>query len=192
LQLLGRRGITRAIGPSPTAWFAAPHAAAQGLLRMCGQVEQISGSFALWALTSDCPGVQDAKYFSDAPAAPPGDYDDTSYYARYYGHWIHDRQFADAAGHTLTYSAGPGDYVELRFTGRRVRVVYTAAANRAAGAVTLDGNQAAPLDQHSAETRWQAAAVYEAGNSGTHVLRIQHNGGTARETYLDIDRFIVE
>jgi hypothetical protein len=190
--LLSQTGITRAIGPSPAVWFAAQHAAVQGLLRACGQVEHTSGSFALWTLPTACPAAEDAVYFKNAPAAPRGEYDDTSDYARYHGYWTHDRQFAAAFGHTLTYSLDRGAYVQFRFNGQRVRIVYTAAANRGVAVVVVDGNHAPPLNQYSVETRWQASAVYEAGRSGTHVIRIQHNGGPATDAYIDIDRFIVE
>ena len=187
LQQLQSRGIRYAVAPSARAPIAARHAAAQGLLRVCGRVEKESGLFAAWRIDTICEDV-DRRYFDDAPVAPPGGHDDTGPFVRYEGQWLHDRQFAEAGGHTVTYTNVAGDWVQFRFQGRRVRVVYTAASNRGSARVILDSRVVAALDQHSQETRWQAEAVYDTGSEGVHTLRLQLAGGG----YLDVDRFVVE
>ena len=187
LRELRNRGIRHAISLSARAPVAARHPAAQGLLRACGRVEAESGAFATWRIDTSCEHA-DRLYFDEAPVATPGANDDFRPFVHYYGQWVHDRQFAEAGSHTLTYTYIAGDWVQLRFQGRRVRVVYTAAANRGTASVVLDGRVVASLDQHSPQTQWQAEAVYDAGSEGMHTLRLELTGGG----YLDVDGFVVE
>jgi hypothetical protein len=187
------RGINRIAGFSAAAWFGAEHAAAQGLLCICGEVEIQNGNAAAFRIRPDCTASSladlDRTYFENAPYASTGEHDDTaSYFARYHGRWLHDRQFGQTSGHTLTYTATEGDWMQFRFRGRRVRVTYTAARNRGVAEITLDGALVRVLRQQSRETRWQAEAQIDAGASGTHTLRLRHAGGGE---YIDVDRLDV-
>jgi hypothetical protein len=180
-------------GPSVRARFAAQHPASQGLLRVCGDVTLESGNTAAYVLRPDCHSASreeiDRRYFLDAPYAPRGEHDDSSTYARYHGLWLHDRQFAEARGHTLVYTKSAGDWVQIRFEGRRIRIGFTAAFNRGTAEATLDGRSAGALRQQSSETRWRAEAVFEASGEGRHTLRLRHAGSGE---YIDFDRFVVE
>jgi 4-amino-4-deoxy-L-arabinose transferase-like glycosyltransferase len=190
---LRERGVRHMAGPSAKAWFAAQHAASQGLLQVCGQATLESGNAAAFTLRSECLTVEpeeiDRRYFEDAPVAPRGEHDDVSTYARYHGRWLHDRQFAEAEGHTLTYTASSGDWTQIRFNGRRIRIGYTAAFNRGTAEVILDGVALASLRQHSAETRWRSEATFDAAADGIHTVRLRHAGAGQ---YIDIDRFVVD
>jgi hypothetical protein len=192
---LRARGIRRLIAPGPSAWFAAPHAVAQGLLRLCGEVEKEAGPQAAWRISDRCLGWSDLelrrRYYDESPVAGPGEHDDAGSKPRYFGRWRHDRQFAQASGHTVTYTNHPGDTVQLRFQGRRVQVIYTAAFNRGAVEVLLDGRAAGRLDQYSERTQWRSSAVYETGGEGEHLLALRLTGERAGG-YLEVDAFVVE
>jgi hypothetical protein len=193
MQALRTRGIRQIAAPSSKAWFAPPHPAAWGLLSVCGEPTAENGKFAAYLIRPECgklsAGELDRRYLEEAPFAPPGEHQDISTYVRYRGHWLHDRQFVRASGHTLTYTRTQGDSVQFRFQGKRVRVTYTAAANRGTAQVILDGKPAGTLRQTAAETRWQSEAFFDAEAGGPHTLELRHAGDGL---FIDVDRFLVE
>jgi hypothetical protein len=194
-DLLRAKRVRAVVAPAPDAGFASQHAVAQGVLWVCGEVAARSGPYAAWRIGDSCldltPEQWYERYFEDAPVAEAGDYDDTSSAVRYGGPWLHDRQFASAAGHTVSYTSDPGSFAQIRFRGRRVRLVYTAAFNRGVGEVVLDGVSVARLDQRSDETRWQTEAAFEASGDGLHTLRVILTAERPG-AFLDVDRFLVE
>ena len=191
LALWKSLGIRWATAPALSNWYASPHAAARGLLLTCGEAAATNGNFAAWRIREDCGPNVDEQYLSGAPVVEPGTYDDIDPAVRYIGPWLHDHQFAETFGHTLTYTATPGNFWQLRFRGRRVRVVYTAAANRGVSEVAVDGRAVGVLDQRSDATRWQAEQSFDAGELSEHRLRVTLRSGKPGD-YLDLDRLIVE
>ncbi len=131
------------------------------------------------------------------PYAPPGKHDEITPYVRFAGHWTRDLQFPDAYRGTLVYSNDTRSRVQIRFHGSAVRILYTAAANRCSGLVSIDESEEAPFNEFSPQTRWQAlSAPFRAAAPGDHMLRLrfpQINGkAVIGSCYLDIDGFVVE
>ncbi len=192
LRVFDRHGLRWAVGPALTNWYALHHGPARALLQTCGEVASRNGNFAVWRIRDNCaPGRVDAIYLESTPLVEIGEYDDIDPGLRYSGPWIHDHQFAEAAGHTLTYTSAPGSYVQLRFRGRKVRIVYTAASNRGEGDITMDGKPVRRLNQNSSATKWQAEVTVDAGVTSEHLLKLTFRPGQAGK-YLDLDRLIVE
>jgi hypothetical protein len=195
-ELLKARGIRWVVSTGPQAWFAAKYAPAAGLIGVCGEMALENGDHAAYRISARCSGASAAEigrwYFEDAPVVEPGSFDDISPALRYSGRWLHDHQFPEASGHTITYSLNPVDFVQLKFRGSRVRILYTAAANRGEAEVSIDGHVVGRLDQRSAETRWQASAVFTAAAAGDHTVRVSLPSDIAAGAYVDIDGFVVE
>ncbi len=127
------------------------------------------------------------------PAAAPGGHDELSSSTRFRGAWTRDLQFQQAFRGTLVYTNDPSAWAEIRFEGKTIRLIYTAAANRCRAAVFLDGTPAGGFDQHSSETRWQSESPgFPAPASGIHTLRLSFAAPAAAGCYLDLDGFRVE
>jgi hypothetical protein len=118
-----------------------------------------------------------------------GEYDDMDPLLEYEGRWAGDRQFAEPANHSVTYSAHPGASVRIRFQGNSVTYVYTMAVNRGQAAVILDGRQHT-VNQHSATTRWRQSATFEATGSGVHTFEIRVSGQPPGN-FVDLDQLII-
>jgi hypothetical protein len=129
--------------------------------------------------------------------APPGKYDELGPYTSFSGQWTRDLQFTNAFHGTLVYSNDTRSRALIRFKGAAIRLIYTAAANRCTGLVSIDEGAESQLNEYSAETRWQALSpLYSAPGPGEHLLQLRFPQGRTKSAiggcYLDIDGFIVE
>lgn len=145
------------------------------------------GDMELRRISQKAPAAQTAVY------AGPGQYDEITPYTRFRGAWTRDLQFSEAYRGTLVYTNDTGAEALLRFRGSAIRLLYTAAANRCAAAVSLDGAAKTVLDQHSMKTRWQSESpAFRAAEAGEHVLRLQMAATQPAGCYVDLDGFTVE
>lgn len=129
--------------------------------------------------------------------APPGRYDDINSYIRYEGPWTRDFTFPQAYGGSVVYSNDMRAAAMIRFEGSAVTILHTAAGNRCQGSMSLDRNPPVPLNQNSAQTRYQARASRITTEPGRHqlLIRLPQSAGTRSAIagcYLEIDGFIVE
>lgn len=128
----------------------------------------------------------------EPPAALPGVHDDTSPSLRFQGVWIRDLQFPETYRETLVYTFTQEAEALLRFEGRAVRLMYTAADNRCRARVVVDGRDGAGFDQRSQQTRWrQWSPWFDAGEAGTHTLVLGVAAGSLAACALDLDAFEV-
>jgi hypothetical protein len=104
---------------------------------------------------------------------PPGRWDDLDDRIEYLGRWVHDRQFPQSSGHSLTYSGDADDRFGFKFTGTKITYVYTKALNRGRALVLIDGHEAARIDMYAAEIQWQAQTVFEKLAGGTHTFEVR-------------------
>ncbi len=131
-------------------------------------------------------------YATAAEPAGPGLHDDTSPSIRFQGAWIRDRQFAEAHGGTLVYTSQLDGELAIRFEGSAVRLMHTAAYNRCAARVLLDGREAGSFDQHSPEVRWrQWSPWFAAAQPGIHTLSLRIQPGSPPSCWIDLDAFEV-
>lgn len=134
---------------------------------------------------------------SRLPFAPPGRYDELSLYTRFAGQWTRDLQFDNAYRRTLVYSNDSRSRLLIRFDGTSVRLIYTAAANRCKGLVSIDEGEESTLQEFSEQTRWQAVSEpFVAAAPGRHLLQLRFPQDKSKTAiggcYLDLDGFIVE
>jgi hypothetical protein len=125
----------------------------------------------------------------------PGTHDDTEPRIEYSGAWLHDKQFAEPFGRTLSYSDVAGDSLQLIFEGRAITYVYTRAANRGIGEVFIDGRLARRVDLYAPETTWQVSQRMGGLGPGTHTFELRVTGRkdrTATGSFVDLDAVRVE
>ncbi len=141
-----------------------------------------AGPMALYRVRTEAiPEPRDMRPFE------PGRYDDTEPRIEYSGAWLHDPQFAQAWGHSLTYSDGEGDTASFPFRGGAITYVYTEAANRGVAEVRIDGRLRGRVTLRSAETVWQAERVFRGLGEGVHTFELRVAGGG----HVDLDGFVV-
>jgi hypothetical protein len=129
--------------------------------------------------------------------APPGEHDELNSFVRYEGPWRRDLRVGEAWKGTLTYSNDLRARVFIRFQGRAITPVYTAAANRCTGVMSLDEAEEVEFRQYAEATRWQARGPRLEAAPGYHTLVIRLPQARSTTTsvaacFLDLDGFIVE
>jgi hypothetical protein len=88
--------------------------------------------------------------------------------------------------------------VEIRFEGRAIRLLYTAAANRCPLSVSFSFKEPVDLDEYSDHTRWQVSSpLYVAPEPGrnlfvAHIAADDRPGVNLRACYFSFDGFVVE
>lgn len=128
----------------------------------------------------------------DPPAAETGVHDDTSPSLRFAGSWIRDLQFPETWKGTLVYTNSAAAEARIRFRGKAVRLMFTAAFNRCRAQVTMDGAAAGVFDQRSTATRWrQWSQWFEAPLPGEHTLALRIAPGSPASCWVDVDAFEV-
>jgi hypothetical protein len=124
-----------------------------------------------------------------------GTHDDAEPRIEYKGAWLHDKQFAEPVGQTLSYSDVAGDSLKVTFEGRAITYVYTRAANRGIGEVLVDGRLVRRLNLFAAQTGWQTSVRLGALPLGTHTFELRVTGRKDRRasgTFVDLDAIRVE
>ncbi|MCL4795387.1 MAG: hypothetical protein KJZ84_12565 [Bryobacteraceae bacterium] len=131
------------------------------------------------------------------PYAPPGRHDEVNSFVRFEGPWRRDLSFAEAYRGTLAYSNDLRARLFIRFHGRAITPIFTAAANRCTGVMTLDESEDMELVQFAGQTQWQARGPRLETAPGYHtlVIRLPQSRTTTSSVsscFMDLDGFIVE
>ena len=129
--------------------------------------------------------------------APPGRFDDDSGFIHFSGRWRRDNQLKQAYRGTLVYSNDTRSRVTIRFRGRSIRLLYTAAANRCPALLSIDDQAEVAFDENAAATTWQALSpAFAAPGVRDHVLQMRFPQGVAKTAtagcFLDLDGFVVD
>jgi hypothetical protein len=140
--------------------------------------------------------VRDAEIpmLKDTRPLAPGTHDDSEPRIEFSGAWLHDQQFAEPMGHTLSYSDVAGDSLKLTFEGSGITYVSTRAANRGIGEVWIDGKLARRVNLFAARTEWQAKVTISL-RPGTHTFELRVTGRKDRKSsgsFVDLDAVRVE
>ncbi len=152
---------------------------------------------------TEAGGVELRRWMPPDPNAPsqpyagPGTHNEVNSFVTFAGNWLRDIQFQNTLGKTLVYSNDTRSRLSIRFQGAAVKLIYTAAANRCQGLVSIDDGDPVPLNQYAATTKWQTVSPpFRAPSPGKHVLQFrfpQNRGkGVIAGCFLDLDGFIVE
>jgi len=132
---------------------------------------------------------------AEVTAVPAGSYDDLDPGIQYAGSWLHDRQFAEAAGHSITYSKRAGDTAQLAFSGASIEYVYTKAANRGIAELWIDRKLLARVDLYSEKTQWRQSTAIGGLEPGPHTLEVRVSGrknAKSADYFVDLDQFVVK
>lgn len=179
-------GIRHVIAPTARE---APFEVVRGFLARWLDAESTVGRLTLYRLRdAEIPIPKDTR-----PLAP-GTHDDSEPRIEYTGAWLHDKQFAQPVGHTLSYSDVAGDALKLTFQGSGITYVYTRAANRGIGEVWIDGKLARRVNLYAAQTGWQSS-VKMALRPGTHTFELRVTGRRDRRStgsFVDLDAVRIE
>lgn len=140
--------------------------------------------------------MRDVSATSDtSPFAPGRRYDDLEGRITYTGSWLHDLQFPESSGQSITYSDTTGNRCRIAFTGSAITYVFTQAANRGIAEVSIDGRIQARINQYSAQTLWQSMQRFGGLNPGVHTLEVRVSGEKdprSAGAFVDLDAFEVE
>lgn len=186
-RLLRQLGVEYIIAPSPESGRALTNVYTREFCDERTQLVLVFGGMELRRVAVKGPPA------AEPPFAPPGRYDEITPFTRFRGAWTRDLQFAAAYRGTLVYTSDARSAVELRFRGSSIRLLYTAASNRCAAAVSLDGGAESAWSQYAAQTRWQALSpAFTATGPGEHVLRMRLAPAQPGACFADLDGFIVE
>ncbi|MBZ5604948.1 MAG: hypothetical protein LAO79_21840, partial [Acidobacteriia bacterium] len=120
--------------------------------------------------------------------APAGSYEDLDARIEYTGSWLHDHQFYQSSGGSITYSNTPGDRAVFFFNGRSIGYVYTKAFNRGKVEVSIDRVSRGVIDLFSKDVQWQQQSVFGGLDPGPHTLELR----VVDKKYVDVDRLIVK
>lgn len=129
--------------------------------------------------------------------APPGIHDEVSPYVRYEGPWKRALDFSRAYRGTIVYANDVRARLFIRFQGRAITPIYTAAANRCEITMVLDDTEEKSWTQFARQTQWQARGPRLEAPPGHHTLEIRLPQAGSVTTavnpcFLDLDAFIVE
>ena len=129
------------------------------------------------------------------PFAPGRRYDDIEERIKYTGSWLHDLQFPESSGQSITYSETPGNEFRIAFTGSAITYVFTEAVNRGIAEVKLDGRAPVRINQYSPQTQWQSTRRFAGLGPGIHTLDVRVSGEKDTRSagaFVDLDPFEVE
>jgi len=180
VKLMRERGVSLWIGPLTKFPQLFQHPYDFDLALTYSDVVATVGTLALYRLR------ERAAEPPPQAVVGPGEYDEWNPGTRYSGPWAIDNQFAEAYSHTLRYCGGPPCWMEFRFRGGVVTIIYTAAYNRGRARILLDGREAGILVEKAEGIHWQQRYAVRAPAAGAHVLRVE-----VLEGYVDVDGFLV-
>lgn len=186
-QLLRDLRIDFVLAPAARGRRIAQTVYERQFLDSCMEPVAAAGDMELWRwrLARGC-------WIGEPPPAGAGVHEDASPSLRFSGAWIRDTQFRDASGGTLVYTNDREAEARLRFRGSAVRLMHTAAFNRCAALVLMDGAPAGRFDQRSAEVRWQQwSPWFAAPQPGEHTLSLRIAPDSPGGCWLDLDAFEV-
>jgi hypothetical protein len=131
------------------------------------------------------------------PYAPAGTHDELNSFVRYEGPWGRDLSFRNTYRGTLAFSNDTRSRVYIRFQGRAITLIHTAAANRCPALVSIDGADSLPFSQYSGSTRWQSRSPRFDVAPGHHTLILRFpqprdGASSVLGCFLDLDGFVVE
>ncbi|MBE0659690.1 MAG: hypothetical protein IH602_18500, partial [Bryobacteraceae bacterium] len=131
------------------------------------------------------------------PYAGPGVHDELNSFVRYEGVWARGQEFDKAHKGTLAYTNDARSKVHIRFQGRAITLIHTAALNRCRLLATLDGGESVAFSENAERTQWQARTRRFEAPPGYHTLTVQFPtmaGGASPVLgcYADLDGFAVE
>jgi hypothetical protein len=182
----GALGIRHVIAPASRE---APFEVVKTFLERWLDAETTVGPLTLYRLRdSEIPIPRDTRPLT------PGIHDNTEPRIEYSGAWLHDKQFAEPVGQTLSYSDGAGDSLKLTFDGSAITYIYTRAANRGIGEIWLDGRLARRVNLYAAQTTWRSSARVSV-SQGLHSLEVRVTGRKDRKasgSFVDLDAVRVE
>ena len=124
----------------------------------------------------------------------PGWYDDSDPAILYKGSWIHDKGWAQAYAHTVTFSNVAGSEIRFAFEGAVLSYVYTRSANRGMADISIDGAHIAVLDLYSPEPKWRSRSTFKL-STGRHLAVITILPGKnpkSADRWIDVDAFEVQ
>jgi hypothetical protein len=124
-----------------------------------------------------------------------GTHDDSEPRIEFSGAWLHDKQFSEPVGQTLSYSDVAGDALHFTFEGRAITYVFTRAANRGLGEVVIDGRVVKRVNLYAPMTEWQSSIPIGGLAAGTHTFELRVTGRKDRKssgTFVDLDAVRVE
>ena len=180
-------GIRHVIAPSARE---APFEVVKTFLGRWLDAESTVGRLTLYRLRDvEIPILKDTR-----PLAP-GTHNDTEPRIEYRGAWLHDKQFAEPVGQTLSYSDVAGDSLKLTFEGRSIAYIYTRAANRGIGEVWIDGLLSRRVNLYSAQTAWQTSLNISGLSSGMHTFELRVTGRKDKKasgSFVDLDAVKIE
>lgn len=132
-----------------------------------------------------------------AAFAPPGKHDEAAPYVRFEGPWRRGLDFPHALRGTLVYTNDVRARVYIRFEGRAITPIFTAAANRCEALLKLDDGEDTAWPQYAPRAAWQSFGPRLEASPGQHTLaiRLPQSGDVSKVTnpcYLDLDGFLVE
>jgi hypothetical protein len=132
-----------------------------------------------------------------AAFAQAGEHDEASPYARFEGPWKRSLEFGEAMNGTLAFTNDVRARAFIRFEGRAITPVFTAAPNRCQVLVTLDDDAPIEWRQYAPVTAWQARGPRIEAAPGRHTLQIRlpQSGDIStvvNPCYVDLDGFSVE
>lgn len=161
----------------------------------CTTPEMVVGWYFVSKLNPECAGANGREVVRHLRSVgEPGGYDDLDPHIHFIGNWVRDRQFAETAGGSLTYSANPGDSFEFHFTGNELIYVYSKAFNRGMASVAIDGVEKARIDMYAPATQWQSRSVFSRLGPGEHTLIVRllpEKNPASSDRYVDCDQLIV-
>jgi len=131
---------------------------------------------------------------ADTKPFGPGTYDDAVDGIEHSGGWIFDRQFAQAAHSTLSYSDAPGDFLRFQFSGSGIRYIYTKTFNRGIAQVSIDGAERARVNLYAPRTLWQTSSEIRGLSAGVHTFELRVTGQKDPRSsgrFVDFDGFVV-
>ncbi len=154
------------------------------------------------APTAKESGKYQLRTLLDVPVAKPrvtdpagaGSYDDGDSRIEYTGTWLHDQQFEEPFGKSITYSNTPGDRAAFLFHGTSIEYVYTMAFNRGIVEISIDREARGRIDLYSKEVKWQQRRVFGGLERGPHTIELRVAGEKnprSSGTFVDLDRFVV-
>ncbi|MBA3975620.1 MAG: hypothetical protein C0504_15545 [Candidatus Solibacter sp.] len=131
------------------------------------------------------------------PYAGAGVHDELNSFVRYEGPWSRGMGFDKAHKGTLAFTNDARARVHIRFEGRAITLIHTAALNRCRLMAVLDGAESVAFSQNSEQTQWQARTRRFEAPPGYHTLTVQfpalaHGVPSALGCFADLDGFVVE